>query len=151
MKERKVLNKMCISILKTNKQIKFVSVVDGNCKLLVGGSRRSDNKQAHEYHYGLRRGYIFYLEYLFFAINNFKRRPEFAISNKNSIHNSHTGLYFEITGSKSDAMVAVTALNKSRDKFLCIYFEPVVQDQVHPVYALEEFNSLLVKICYNVL
>ena len=149
MKERKVLNKMCISILKTNKQIKFVSVVDGNCKLLVGGSRRSYNRQAHEYHYGLHRGYIFYLEYLFFAINNFKRRPEFAISNKNSMHNA--GLYFEITGSKSDAMVAVTALNKSRDKFLCIYFEPVVQDQVYPVYALEDFNSLLVKICYNVL
>jgi hypothetical protein len=140
---------MCLSILKTNKQIKFVSVVDGNCKLLVGRSRRSDISRACEYHYRLH-GYIFYLEYLIFAIDNFKRRPEFAISNKNSIHNSHTGLYFEITGSKSDAMVAVTALNKSPDKFLCIYFEPVVHDRVHPVYALEEFNNLLVKICYNV-
>jgi hypothetical protein len=141
---------MCLSILKTNKQIKFVSVVDSNCRILVGRSRRLDNRRAHEYHFGLY-GYIFYSEYLIFAINNFKRRPEFAISNRNSVHNSHTGLYFEITGSKTDAMVAVTALDKSLDKFLCIYFEPVVQNQVHSFYALEEFNNLLVKICYNVL
>ncbi|MGH9974489.1 MAG: hypothetical protein ACRD8Z_01460 [Nitrososphaeraceae archaeon] len=150
MKERKVMNKMCSSILKTSKHIKFVSVVDGNCKLLIGRSRRSGNRRAHSYYYRLY-GYIFYLEYLIFAIDNLKRRPEFAISNKNSIYNSHTRPYFEITGSKSEAMVAVTALNKGNDKFLCIYFEPAVHGKVQPVYAMEEFNNLLVKICYNVL
>lgn len=150
MEERKVLNKMCSSILKTSKQIRFVSVVDGNCKLLVGRSRRSGNRRTYGYHYRFRE-YIFYLEYLIFAIDNLKRRPEFAISSKSSIYNSHTGLYFEITGSKSEAMVAVTALNKGHDKFLCIYFEPAAHDKVQPIYALEEFNNLLVKICYNIL
>lgn len=73
MKERKVMNKICSSILKTSKHIKFVSVVDGNCKLLVGRSRRSGNRRAHAYYYRLH-GYIFYLEYLIFAIDNLKMR-----------------------------------------------------------------------------
>lgn len=150
MKEREVMNKMCSSILKTSKHIKFVSVVDGNCKLLVGRSRRSGDRRAHAYYYRLH-GYIFYLEYLIFAIGNLRRRPKAAFNDRSSIYNSHTGLYFEITGSKSDAMVAVTALNKSHDKFLCIYFEPAVYYDVQTAYALEEFNNLLVKICYNVL
>ena len=93
----KVLNKMCSSILKTSRQIRFVSVVDGNCKLLVGRSRGSGNGRTYGYHYRLRE-YISYLEYLIFAIDNLKRRPEFAISNRSSIYNSHTELYFEITG-----------------------------------------------------
>lgn len=53
--------------------------------------------------------------------------------------------------SKCDAMLAVTALHNGLEKFLCIYFEPTVCDEVHSVHALEEFSNLLVKICHNVL
>lgn len=91
------------------------------------------------------------MEYLIFAINNLIRTPEIVVSNKSRIYNSHGGLYFDITGSKSDVMLAVTALNRGHEKFLCIYFESNVHDEVHAVYALEEFNNLLVKICYNIL
>jgi hypothetical protein len=143
-----LLNQICSSILRINKQIKFVSVVNNNGKLLVGRSRSTDNKCIHGC-YGLG-GHIFYLEFLNFAINNFKRGLEIAINKRSSIDNhDDKGLYFEITGSNNDAMLAVTTINKAQEKFLCEYFEPAAHDKVQTVYAVEEFNNLLGKIGYN--
>lgn len=134
--------------MRINKQIKFVSVVNNNGRLLVGRSRSTDYKHIH----GCYRlcGHIFYLEYLIFAIKNFKQGFEITVNKKRSNNKAYdVDLYFETTGSKNDAMLAVTTLNKTQEKFLCVYFEPAAHGEVQSVYGLEEFSNLLAKIGYN--
>jgi hypothetical protein len=148
-KEHKLLNQICSSILGFNKRIKFVSVVTKNGRLLVGRSR-STNMEPTENNCSLN-GRIFYFKYLIFALNSFKRRFGIVVNNKKGSLDTRNSndIYFEITGSNSDGILAVTNLNRDQEKFLCIYFEPASQDKFRSVYIPGRINQLLAEIDYS--
>jgi hypothetical protein len=106
----------------------------------------------HTQHFYRLSGRIFYFEYLIFAIHNFKQGFEIVINKNDGFDNHHDkDVYFEVTGSNTNGILAVTGLDRDQEKFLCVYFEPVSHSKAQSDYMPQEFNNLLAKIGYNLL
>jgi hypothetical protein len=173
-KERLLMNQTCSSVIRMDRQIKFVCIVDENAKLLVGQSRdipsniiadtttditkssahitNSEIDDLLEVHFKYKRMYPFYSDYLLWVIENCRVHLD-DTDNKNDSYITQSATeykispYFEISGCNSERVKLVaTPLNVKMRTYLCIYFEPAFTSKSSASGANEGLESLLHKI-----
>lgn len=95
--------------------------------------------------------YLFYSDYLLWIIENCRlhlndnKSKNFDITQ--SISENQTSPSFEISGcNNDDVKLAITPLNDSMHRFLCIYFEPAYSIRNSFNDTKEEFENLLSNI-----
>ena len=171
--ERLRMNHACESVLRIDKQIKFVCIADENAKLLVAQSRpiptsinslktsrttessgysKSKVEDLIEIHFKYKNIYLFYSDYLMWVIrsctghlDDTKNKDCFSITHITD--KSETSDFFELSGCDGDSVkLVVTPLNIRKRIFLCIYFEPSYNIKSSVEDANKRFKILLRKI-----
>jgi hypothetical protein len=168
------MNHACDSVLRTDKQIKFVCIVDENAKLLVGQSRpiptdinslktsrptecspdsnKSKINDLIEIHFKYRNTYLFYSEYLLWVIKSCRghlddTKHKDCFSNTHITNKFEPSTFFELSGfDGNNVKLVVTPLTLSTRTFLCIYFEPSYKIKSSVEDANKSFKILLRKI-----
>ena len=99
--------------------------------------------------------YLFYHDYLLWIIENctlhLKNSQNKNNSDISSIVENKVPTYFEISGydNEDDVKLAITPINESKYRFLCIYFEPAYRIRNSFNGAKEAFENLLNNISTN--
>ncbi|HEY7570045.1 MAG TPA: hypothetical protein VH796_01630 [Nitrososphaeraceae archaeon] len=167
------MNQTCSSILRMDWHIKFVCILDQNGKLLVGQDRNIPSSNTNdndknpisstnnifdiansklidfvELYFKHKNMYLFYSNYLLWNINYCRLHINDSQNNDNSrsqsIVENKTAPYFELSGYyNDDVMLAVTPINGSKSRFLCIYFEPAYSIRNSFNITKEIFENLL--------
>ena len=127
MEEWNFLDETCLTALYASKDVSFAAVVDINGKLIVGKYRKRDRRTTLSILSGIcsispattvaSRCYIFYSDYLVKAI----RRSYFE--NKSLTEDEKEETNFDMIDIDNNLKLAITPLTKSKDKYLCVYFE----------------------------
>lgn len=173
-KERTVMNHACSSIIRMDRHIKFVCIVDRNGKLLLGQSRSSPSNDItdktidtidssthitnsriddlFEVYFKYKNMYLFYFDYLLWVIrkcrvhlNDGENKNDSYITQSNA--ENQVSSYFGVSGCNNDNVkLVVTPLNVSIHTFLCVYFEPAYGIRNSANDAKEGFETLLGKI-----
>lgn len=178
-KERIIMNEACSLIIRMDRRIKFVGMVDHNGKLLIGQSRRflpsnmidksTDNAKSSihirnskiddlvEVFFRSKNMYLFYSDYLLWVLGNCivhlqDQEDEFNSPSIAETISDNVLPYFEISGgNKNSVRLAVTPVNLNADTFLCIYFEPPYSIGNSANKSEEAFKGLLNRINANIL
>ena len=127
MEEWDFLDETCLTALYASKDVSFAAVVDINGKLIVGKYRKRDRRTILSILSGIcsispsttvtSRCYTFYSDYLVNAI----RRSYFE--NKSLTEDEKEETNFDMIDIDNKLKLAITPLTKSKDKYLCVYFE----------------------------
>jgi hypothetical protein len=146
-REHKVLSHVCKEVLKIDAHIGFASVVDTTGKLLVAKSRTMNWDMICDAS-SCYSCCSFYRDYLMFVLQNRKISPFSIVYVVQGFGRSYddTTVDFEVVGHNNNIKLLVTALNMSRDRFLCIYFHPYYNTDMFFSHVLAEFNNIIIKI-----
>jgi hypothetical protein len=135
MQEREYFRQICLMVMHRNRQVMFAAVVDNRGKLLFGhsatkqclenmkmaGTRKSTTDTLY-YCGGNNVAYRFFNNCIVPIIN-----LNINSISKNTTNNSQKDLipvYDMISPINRFIKIGITPLNESRDKFLCVYFDP---------------------------
>ena len=127
MKEWDFLEETCLTALCASKDVSFAAIVDINGKLIIGKYRKMDRRTLLSMIPDARiispatsaasRCYTFYSDCLVKAI----RRSYFKTKRTRGVGKEDTS--FDMIDVENYLKLAVTPLTKSKDKYLCIYFQ----------------------------
>jgi hypothetical protein len=112
--------------------VKFASVLDNNGKLIIAEYRKEIQNYwktdflSYNNHCSHGSSYLFHLDYLVPVIG--KIRSCSLESTKQ--HQQQEEIHLEIVKINENIRLVVATLNERKDKYLCVYIESSVSDQV---------------------
>jgi hypothetical protein len=122
-KQHQSLKEICEATLYADKKVIFVGVVDRFGKLLVGGTRYNTTKRKTESSSSCIKPDSFFACLLASGLEKWEKELNKVASVTSRGLNNDSDFHFEVL--ELDLLkLAITALTRTGELYLCIYFEP---------------------------